>query len=174
MFDMIVLLIARSFRANLVSIPIPEKFNLGISSLLFSRLSGKRQKTISIFLPRCLILMQQESIHIFCHLIHMYHLTCLLHGRLLDLVAALVAMFNFVPAAPFGHQECICPKCVRARYMSSCIPVGGIITPSLTQPPWTCTWTTRTSWKLVSRKTSESELVDDWRQYTRLCRRRKQ
>jgi hypothetical protein len=66
----------------------------------------------------------------FCHLIHMYPLTCLLRGGLLDLVAALVAMFNFVPAAPFGHQECICPKCVRARDVLSCIPAGVIITPS--------------------------------------------
>jgi hypothetical protein len=110
MFDMIVLLISGSFRANLFQFQFQKNSNLGISSFLFSRLSGKRQKTISKFLLRCLIffflsiMMQQELIRIFSHLIHMYPPTCLLRGRLLDLVAALVAMFNFVPAAPFGHR----------------------------------------------------------------------
>jgi hypothetical protein len=45
-----------------------------------------------------------ELIWIFCHLIHMYPPIGLLRERLLDLMVALVTMFNYVPAAPFGNQ----------------------------------------------------------------------
>jgi hypothetical protein len=134
MFNMIVLLIARSFRANLVSIPIPEKFQSRNPVFPVFQIIGKETKDNLDFFAEVFgffLSLEQDATGIdpyFCHLIHIYPPICLLRGRLLDLVAALVAMFNFVPAAPFGHQECICPKCVRARDVSSCIPAGVIIT----------------------------------------------
>jgi hypothetical protein len=99
------------------SVPVPsvltifsqKKINDGISSFLFSRLSGKIQKIILRFLPRFSMfsflsnMMQLESIRIFCYLILMSLPTFLLLGRLLYLVVGLVEMFNFVPAAPFVH-----------------------------------------------------------------------
>jgi hypothetical protein len=74
-------------------------------------------------------MMQLESIQIFCHLLLVSPPTYLLRGSLPDMVLALVEMFNVVPSAPLGHQECIYPRYVHVKYVSSFNLACVIITP---------------------------------------------